>query len=233
MQHRRRRAARRRRERRAPPPPTRPSPGCCAAATGRCCSPRPRSTTSGSTADVAALWRLGLGEPYPVQRPARPRLGRPARRDPGGAAREPARHVRRRQRRPAPGGAGRQAERRQVQPAQPGVGGDPLGGARRRRHDRRPGRLAGRAGRRGVAVRRHRGPAQAGQHRQRHGVLRVACAPARRSRPPRWRSCWSTPREPHRRAGPAGDQHGRGGRAGRWCWRSTSGTSSTRTGGWR
>ena len=36
-----------------------------------------------------------------------------------------------------------------------------------------------------------------------------------------------------RRAGPAGDHAWSRRPAGRWCWRSTSGTSSTRTGGWR
>ena len=56
-------------------------------------------------------------------------------------------------------------------------------------HDRRPRRLPRGAGRRGVAVRRHRGPAQAGQDRQRHGVLRQSLRTRPRSRPPRWRSC--------------------------------------------
>ena len=50
----------------APRPPTRPSPACCAAPTGPCCSPQPRSTTTGSPRTTAALWRLGLGEPHPV-----------------------------------------------------------------------------------------------------------------------------------------------------------------------
>src|SRR5918994_126715 len=48
-------------------------------------------------------------------------------------------------RRAAPGRAHRQAERRQVQPAQPRVRRAALGGARRRRHHGRSGRLARRA----------------------------------------------------------------------------------------
>ena len=130
-------------------------------------------------ADTAALWRLGLGEPHPVSGlhgrgsgdlldavlealPDSPRDTFAA----GG-------------RRAAPGRAGRQAERGQVEPAQPAVRRGPVGGARGRRHDGRPGRLAGRAGRRDLAVRRHRGPAQAGAHGQRHGVLRQPAHPGR------------------------------------------------------
>ncbi len=61
------------------------------------------------------------GRAAPGERPARARLGRPAGRDPRRAAGQPRATLRRRRRRPAPGGAGRQAERGQVQPAQPGV----------------------------------------------------------------------------------------------------------------
>ncbi len=69
-------------------------------------------------ADAAALWSLGLGEPWPGLGAARARERRPARRAPRGAARG-LRHGRGlRARRPAPGRAARPPERRQVLAAQ-------------------------------------------------------------------------------------------------------------------
>ena len=128
----------------------------------------------------------GAGGAAPGQRPARPRLRRSARRRAGGAAGEPAGHLRGAGRRPAPGRAGRQAERRQVQPAQPGVRRAALGRARGRRHHGGPGRLAGRAGRRDLALRRHRRACASGCARPAAWSTTPACAPRPRSRPPRW-----------------------------------------------
>ena len=72
---------------------------------------RPRPTR-------AALWSLGLGEPYAGLRAARPGQRRPARRGPGGAARGPAGAVRRGRGGPRRVALLGQPERGQVQPAQ-------------------------------------------------------------------------------------------------------------------
>ena len=66
-----------------------------------------------AAADAAALWSLGLGEPYRGVGAARSRLRRPAGRGAGRAADGAAASSRGR-RRTAPGGAARQAQRRQV-----------------------------------------------------------------------------------------------------------------------
>ena len=106
-------------------------------------------------ADAAALWSLGLGEPLPISAlhgrgsgdlldailAAMP----DAPRETFGAAG-----------RSAPGGAAGQAQRRQVVAAEQAHRGVPFGGASRGRDHHRPGRLAGRTGRRALAVRRHR-----------------------------------------------------------------------------
>ena len=129
--------------------------------------------------DAAALWSLGLGEPYPVSRPARPGqrgpAGRAARGAPGGPAGpgSPARRT-------APGGAGGPSQRRQVEPAQPADRGGPRGGRPGRRHHRRPGRQSCRHRFRDLAVRRHGRTAPAGQGRRRgaeyYASLRTASA---------------------------------------------------------
>ena len=64
-------------------------------------------------AEAAALWNLGLGEPYPGLGAARPGERRPAGRHPGGPARGAAGGLRRAGR-AAPGRDRRQAQRRQV-----------------------------------------------------------------------------------------------------------------------
>ncbi len=131
------------------------------------------------TSDTAALWRLGLGEPHPVSGlhgrgsgdlldavlavlPGSPRdvgLG-------------------------GPGGP-----RRVALVGKPNVGKSSLlnrvsGEVRSVVHEvaghhGRSRRLARRPRRRGVAVRRHRGPAEARQDRERHGVLREPAHPGR------------------------------------------------------
>ena len=130
-------------------------------------------------AEAYGLWNLGLGEPYPGLRAARPRLRRHARRDPRGAARAAAGVA-------APRSAARAGSRSS---ASPNVGKSSLlnklakeervGRRRRRRHHRRPGRRAGRARRAHLAVHRHRRHPQAGQGGLRARVLRQ---PAHRRR---------------------------------------------------
>ena len=93
--------------------------------------------------EAASLWSLGLGEPYPVSALHGRGSGRPARRDPRGAARG-AGGPRRRGERAASGRARRAAQRGQVEPAQPADRGGASGGRPGRRYDDRPRRLAGR-----------------------------------------------------------------------------------------
>ena len=50
----------------APPTPTRPSSGCCAGPASRSCSAANKVDDQRAEAEAAALWNLGLGEPYPV-----------------------------------------------------------------------------------------------------------------------------------------------------------------------
>ncbi len=159
-----------------------------------------------AVSDAAALWSLGLGEPYAVSAlhgrgsgdlldavldalPATPSEFAAARR------------------RSAPGGAAGQAERRQVVAAEQAERRIPLGGQRGGRHHRRPGRLAGGARRPGVAVRGHRRAAPPGEPGQGHGVLRLAAHPDRagggRGRDRADRLVGAADR-----AGPAGDHHG-------------------------
>ena len=157
-------------------------------------------------ADAAALWSLGLGEPYPVSAlhgrgsgdlldavldalPTAPREFAGA----GGRA--------------APGGAAGQAERRQVLAVEQAGRGVPLGGRRGRGYHGRPGRLAGRAGRRDLAVRRHRRPAPSGQPGPRHGVLCVAAHPVRLGDSRGGHRAGRLVR-PADRTGPAGHLHG-------------------------
>ena len=139
-------------------------------------------------ADAAALWSLGLGEPYPVSAlhgrgsgdlldavldalPATPSefAGAPAR--------------------PAPGRAAGQAERRQVVAAEQTQRRLPVGGGRGRRHHRRPGRLAGGAGRSGLAVRGHRRTAPAGEPGAAAWSSTPRCAPRPLWRQRKSRSC--------------------------------------------
>ena len=105
-------------------------------------------------ADAAALWNLGLGEPYPVS--ALHGRGSGELLDAVFDALPTAPPVDRgRGRRPTPGRSGRPAQRRKVEPAQPSGRQRALARRRRGRHHPRPGRLARRAGRGGVAVRGH------------------------------------------------------------------------------
>ena len=109
----------------------------------------------------------------PGLRAARPRLGRHARRHPGGAAGAAAVEDLDLGR-PAPHRDRRQAERRQVLAAQQAGQGGAGRRRRRRRHHRRPGRRADRARRRDLALHRHRGHPQAGQGGLGPRVLRLA-----------------------------------------------------------
>src|SRR5262249_21464154 len=133
---------------------------------------------------AAALWSLGLGEPYPGSalhgRGSGGLLGGVVGAAPG--ATPPGREAGR----SARGGADRPAQRGQVQPAQP-AGGRAAGvGARGRRDHQGSGGRADRARRGDLAVRGHRGHTPAGQGEPGRGLLRGPadrrCARAGRGR---------------------------------------------------
>ena len=187
--------------------------------------PRTRSTTSAAESEAAALWNLGLGEPYPVSALHGRGSGDLLDAVLDALPEAPRGHLRH-DRRSAPGRAARQAERRQVQPAQPARRRGP---GRRRpggRHDRRPRRRADRARRQDLAVRRHRRHPAAGARGVRARVLRVAPY-AGGAREGRGR------RRPHRRqraarrAGHRASCRWSSRPAALWCSRTTSGTCST------
>ena len=114
--------------------------------------------------------------------------------------------LRRRRARPAPGRAGRQAERRQVQPAQPARRRGPVGGRRRS-----PGRPSTRSTRWSSSATRSGGSSTpracdgGSRHASGMRVLRLA-AHASRDRGGRGRDRADRRVRADRRAGPAGDQ---------------------------
>ena len=114
----RRRAVRRRRDGRHHRRRRGRRPRSCARPASRSCWPPTRSTTSAPRPRPTALWNLGLGEPLPGLGPARPRLGRPARRRSSRRCPSRRRETFERGRRSAPGRDRRQAQRRQVVAAQ-------------------------------------------------------------------------------------------------------------------
>ena len=115
--------------------------------------------------DAAALWSLGLGEPHPIS--AMHGRGVADLLDEVVAALPDGLRGRDRRRGTATGGAGRQTQRGQELTAQPAGRCRAVGGARCRRHDRRPGGLADRIGRQDLAFRRHRRVAAQGRPGQR------------------------------------------------------------------
>ena len=179
-------------------------------------------------AEAAALWNLGLGEPYPVSALHGRGIGDLLDAVLDGAARGLG--VRRglRARRPAPGRAPRPAERRQVLAAEQAGRRGARRRRRRRRHHPRPGRRADRARRQALAVRRHRRHPPPGAPDPGRRLLRLAAHPGRaregrgRRRPARRRASRSPSRtsaSSSRSSTPAA----------RWSSPTTSGTCSTRS----
>ena len=160
-------------------------------------------------ADAAALWSLGLGEPYPVSalhgRGSGDLLDAVARRC--CPRRRPTVTVA--ERRPAARRAARAAQRRQVLPAQQGRRRRARRRRLGRRHHPRPGRRAGRARRAGRGGSSTPPASVAACTRPTAPTSTRRCAPRPRSRRPRSPSSWSTRSEPIDRAGRADHPHGR------------------------
>ena len=159
--------------------------------------------------DAAALWSLGLGEPYAIS--AMHGRGVADLLDAVVGALPEVAEVASPQRWSAAGGAGRQAERRKELAAEPAGRRRAVGGPRSRGHHGRSGGFADRNGRQGLAFRRHRRIAPQGRPGQRPRVLRLG-AHTRRHRCRR-----SGDRADRRvgtadRAGPAGAVDGHRGR---------------------
>ena len=163
-------------------------------------------------AEAAAMWNLGLGEPYAVSalhgRGSGDLLDAILEVLPTAPTGD-----RRRGRRAAPGRHRRQAERRQVESAEHAGRSAAGGGRQRRRHHRRPGRRAGGGQRHRLPLHRHRRDPAAGEGGVRSRVLRQPANP-RRDRAGRGVRGGDRRQRAGDRAGPADPHLGGGGRPG-------------------
>ncbi len=162
----------------------------------RCCWWPTRSTTPTARPAPGSSCRLGLGDPYPGQRPARPGHRRPARRPRRALLPEPAPEVEPTSSEPEDGGrrgllGGHRgsAQRGQVHAVQPPDRRRPLRRARHARHHPRHGRHRRRDPRRPGALRRHRRHAPPEPRSTRAPSTTRWSGPCRPSTWPTW-PCW-------------------------------------------